>query len=34
MHNPPGGKEKQGDLFSDKAGSPADAVQGDSTSQN
>jgi cytochrome c oxidase cbb3-type subunit 3 len=32
--NPPGGKEKQGDLFSDKAGSPADAVQGDSTSQN
>ena len=32
--NPPGGKEKQGDLFSDKAGSPADAVPGDSTSQN
>ena len=32
--NPPGGKEKQGDLFSEKAGSPANAVPGDSTSQN
>ncbi len=32
--NPPGGKEKQGELYSEKAGSPANAVQGDSTSQN